>query len=615
MQRMVSIMMFVLMIAGQLAAQSSNNADDRQRQLERLRSQRQYQTVQTLLQMGRFQTAISLLKQLRAKDPTNVMYYQSLLEAYLATNQLDNALALIEEQRRLSPQNPRYDIDYGTILYKSGEQEKALALWQEILQKRGNDPYIYTLVANAMWENRRFDEAIEVYKQAYQRFPERTYLLQNIANLYRLRMEYFKALEYYLKFIQKEPDRYKGVARQILSFQLEEEQVGQLVDVLEKAARQYKHLPQIRLLIAQMYQKYGQYARAYAIYKELAKSKNGERYLLDFADAARADSVYALALEAYEQVIRNYPKSPRLIWAYRGAAEALYQMAVKENNDEAARRALALIDEAHQRFKNRVDMGDLLLFKAQVYRDFYFDLDKAIETARYITANIRGNNLTTQRAWLLMAESYLMKGDTQNATRMLQQITSGDLHGQALLLQARIRFWQHDWEGTRKKINEIIRTAGVQGNITNDALSLLTLLNYRNSAPDALAQYADADFLEYQKKYSRALKKLEGLLVPQTPPDFRAQIALHAAQLAIRLGEPEQALQDYNAILKDEELRLYADEAMYRMARLLAFTLNKPQDAFQLLDKLLAEFPHSAFQDEARDLMQQLRTQNPDLMP
>ncbi len=605
------ILLCSLMVLSGLAQTQSSSSQ----QLERLRNQRQYQTAQTLQQMGRHQSAISILLQLRQKDPNNVMYYQALLESYLALNQMDKALQLIEEQRRLAPQNPRYDIDYGTILYKSGQQEEALKLWRDILRKRGNDPYIYTLVANAMWENRRFDEAIEVYKQAYERFPDRTYLLQNIANLYRLRMEYFKALEYYLAYIQKAPDRYKGVARQILAFQLDDEQVDQMVATLEEAARKYRHLPQIRLIIAQMYQKYGRYARAYQIYRELAKEKGGERYLLNFADAALADSAFALAVQAYQQFIHDFPKSPRLIWAYRGAADALYQQALRHNDEQAARQALDLIDQAHQRFGNRVDMGELLLLKARVYRHFYFDLDKAIQTARFVTQNIRGNKHTVQQAWLFIAECYLMKGDLSRAQQILQQVTEKELKGQALLLAAKIQFWQNNWDGVRETVNEIIRTEGIAGTITNDALSLLTLLSYQMEADSVLQQYARVDFLEYQQEYALALEKLEQLLTPNTPSDFRAQIALHAARLAQQLGKNEAAIRYYTLILQSADLRLYADEALYHLARLMAFTLNKPREAFELLDRLLAEFPESPFQDEARDLMQQLRTQNPDLMP
>ena len=593
----------------------SQTQPSNKQQLERLRNQRQYQTAQTLQQMGRHQSAISILTLLRQKDPHNVMYYQALLESYLALNQLDKALQLIEEQRRISPQNLRYDIDYGSILYKSGQQEEALKLWRNILQKRGNDPYIYTLVANAMWENRRFDEAIEVYQQAYQRFPDRTYLLQNIANLYRLRMEYFKALKYYLAYIQKEPDRYKGVARQILAFQLDDEQVDQMVATLEEAARQYRNLPQIRLIIAQMYQKYGRYARAYQIYRELAKAKGGERYLLNFADAALTDSAFALAVQAYQQFIHDFPGSPRIIWAYRGAAEGLYQLALLRNDAKAARQALQLIDKAHQQFGNRVDMGELLLLKAQVYRQFYFDLDQAIRTAQYITQHIKGNHYTVQQAWLFIAESYLTKGDLKLANAVLQHITSQELKGKALLLAARIEFWQFKWEEVRKRINEIIRTEGIANNITNDALALMMLLTYQNNNDSLLQQYAQADFLEYQQKYALALEKLEQLLTPQTPPDFRAQIALHAARLARKLGKTDAAIRYYNLILKTPELRLYADEALYRLAQIMAFSMNDPRQAFQLLDRLLAEFPDTPFQDEARDLMQQLRTQNPDLMP
>ena len=260
--------------------------------------------------------------------------------------------------------------------------------------------------------------------------------------------------------------------------------------------------------MAQLYQRYREFDKAYLIYRELESKKSNGALLLQFAQIAERDSSYQIALAAYDELRRKYPESPYLIKTYNGAITTLFSLAQQTENQAYAEGAIELIDSAQVLFPKDTALQGILLLKGIIYLEYYFDVDKAIEIMSEIPTLKGVNPNSTNLAYLKLAECHTIKGELDLALKDLQKIQHRSYRGQAMLKQAEIFYFQKKWEESRKIIDTIIKQEGVSSEVTNDALALIFKLNHVENAALILGSLAEAELLAIQRRKSQAIKKL-----------------------------------------------------------------------------------------------------------
>ncbi len=599
---------FTIPVASQEAAPSQAHRQNWQR--------RQFMVAQGYQRRNEHPRAIRILESLYQTSPGNVQYYQALLSSYLQLSLVDKAQDLIRRQESFDKGNPRYRVDFGEVLLKSGEKAEALKIWKKVLDQHPDITSLYTQVARAMTANRMYDEAVQVYEQAYHNHPDQPYLLHELANFYRTRLQYDRALQAYIKYVRQKPEDYQMIARSVLAFRVEDEaEIEHLLSLLRKELKKSGDRVELKILGAKFFQKYGRYDEAFSLYRDVETEKTRGRYLLEFARAVQSDSLYPLALRAYNEVINRFPHSPFLWLAYQGAARCNLELARTRNDQSYARQAIDMIHQVQERFPNRPEVANLTLLEGDIYRRFFFDLDRAITIYSKVARLYQNKPDIREGALLSAGETYMMRGDLDKAAEMLMQVNSKARKPRALFLLAKIKFYQGDYEGARKRLNRIPELQGLSGTMTNDAFELQGILENEKTAPQALKLYAEADWLLMQQKKSQAISKLKKALENNPPIPFKIRLLLQAARLSRDIGKPDQALEFCNQVLKDESLHLYADEALFLMAGIVENQLKNVAQAYSLYDRLLAEFPTSQFAIAARERLKEIRKQNPELVP
>ncbi len=575
--------------------------------------QQRLQLAQRYRQSNQYQYVVQIVEPMYQQKPGDVRFYQLLLDAYLKLQQYDKAEQLVRRQLEIYPDNPAYKIDEGNVLFRAGKEAEAEAIWEQVFQSSKNALPIYSDLINTYVSNRLYAKAEKLYLRAIKEFPQNSFFLRSLADFYRQQFRFVKALNTYLDYVEKAPQNYEHVARTILSLDLESNQLDSLDFVFKERLSQSK-LPQIHLVAAQFYQKNRFYDKAYQILNKLESTDSQGRYLEEFARTAQSDSAFTLALSAYQQIIEQYPNSPHALNAYLGAAKCNLALAEQTNDQQYARRAIELINNVQKKFPGNVNLVRLAMLKGDIYRDYFFDLDKAITVYRAVGNVYAKNRKIWEEAQVNIGKCYLMQGNLPKAAAAVERITGGALWGEVVLLRAQIALFEGEYEKASELLSQIIQIEGVSGPHTNDALALQSLLIYQPNASEALHHYLQAEWLQLQKKQNESIAELQKALLTNPPPPFRVVILLKTARLYQQLGKFPEALDMCNAVVSDPQLKLYADEALFLMATILDKNLKDIARAAQLYDQLLVDFPESGYVAPARERLRFLRQKYPDLV-
>lgn len=606
--------LLILLLASSLYAQQDalrklrENAEAARNQQKNAQEQQFFRIAQSYLNSGRYELAIPIMENLCRQYPSNQSYYQTLLQAYLTISQLEAADSLNRMVRQYHPDDLQFDIDHGNILYRKGEHQEAFEIWQEVIRKNPTQMNLYTEVADAMIQNRLMDEAIQVYLQAISTVPKSDYLYQNIAALYQSRLMYTEAAKYYLKYLDTNPAQQQYIFNRILAFQLEPEQQESFLKSIETLAKESKNKDDILLLTAQLYQRYRKYEDAYKIYQALDKNRKEGLFLLQFARSAEQDSSFAIALKAYNEVIRNYPDSKTIIQAYEGSVRTLFSLAIIENNSKYADHAIRMTDSVQTNYGNNPGITDIVYLKGIYYLEYYFDVDQAISIFSDLVKNPQTPVRQRNQALLKMGECFIIKGQLNEALDTFTKVTLKPYEAFGKLRTAQIYYYRKEWKKAVDEVNIILQKEGMASDITNDALALQLKLNQAQKAPIALASLSDADFLLAQQKKGDALKKLaEVVRLNSVPGALKSEAYRRLITTADELDKDDEALQYGRDAIQDSSLVQYADEYLFLMAGILEKQENHEQDAFKIYQKLLENYPNSLFTFRARERMKYLR--------
>ena len=563
---------------------------------------------QSYMNTSRHELAIPILEGLCRDNPSNRGYYQTLLRAYLTVSRIEAADSLNRSMKKHFPGDLAFDIDYGNILYRKGEHQKALDLWQQIIRQDPTQLNLYTQIADAMVQNRLLDEAVNIYLQGTQNIPRSEFLYQNIAGLYQSRLMYVEAAKYYLKYLDANPNQQQFIFNRILSFQLEPEQQDSFLKTIESLAKESKNKDDILLLTAQLYQRYGKYEDAYKIYENLDKEQKQGIFLLQFARSAERDSSFHIALKAYTEVIRHYPDNKTILQAYQGSVTTLFSLARVENNSKFAERAINLIDSVQTRYSDNPDIADMVYLKGAYYLDYYFDVDRAISIFADLIKNPRTPARQRNITLLKMGESYIIKGQLDEALNTFNKVTMKPYEAFAKLRTAQIFYYQKNWKKAGEMVNTILQKEGMASDITNDALALQLKLNQAQKSPTALEFLADADLLLVQQKKGDAVKKLAEIVqLNSVPGALKSEAYRLLITSADELGKEVEALEYSQNAIQDSSMVQYADEYLFLMAGILEKQNDRAAEAFKIYQKLLENYPNSLFTFRARDRMKYLK--------
>ncbi len=580
-----------------------------------------FRLAEAYLRGGQYDRAIGLLEDLYAAQPTTLLYYQKLLDAYRAQKRYDDALRLLDT-RLAGRSDPTLLADRASLLYLQGDEQAAFQAWDAVIALQPDDPGVYQVVYASMLEHRLFSNAIGVLEQARDRIESDELFTFDLAYLYSLDGRHKDAAALYADLVERDPRQLGFVKSRLARFTETGEAVGPTLEVVEARVRRAPLDRALREWLAWLHMEKGDYDAALASVRAIDRMEREQgQTLFVFAQAAVDAGAYAPALEAYGEVLTRYPDAPTAPEALYGLGR-LHEAWARETGErvpdagpgaEPGHYAQAL--GHYERFATAHPLHPLLPDVqrriGRLYLDVFHDPAKAEPLLRQVAQNYAGSAAGEEAAYDL-GRAAVLRGDLSDADLAFAQLEEtlrvGDLAERTRYERALLHLYRGEFESA-KTLVEILND-NTSTDTANDAIGLTVLL-IENGGPDSLStplqRYARALLLVRQRHHAAALDTLDALLRDFPRHNLADETTFLRAQALREVGRTDEAAALLDGFGAQFPISYLADRSLLELADIQEHDLHDGAAALETLTRLLATYPGSLLLPDVRRRVRHLR--------
>lgn len=583
-----------------------------------------FRLAQSYEQGGDFENAVTLYRELYSREPSNYMYFDGLRRSLLQLKRYDEAVGLIRHRLGAYPNDANLFCLLGGALYQAGNEHEANTAWEQAIATEPTNPNVYRLVANSLLEHRLLDKAAAVYKRARTACNDPTLFTLDLAQLLAVSMDYAGATTEFLRYLEQAPMQLLYVQNRMAQFTAKEEARNEAILVVRQALRTSNDMNLYRLLawLLQEGKRYEEAFRVYTTIDRMANARGSELYV--FAERAYKEGAFAIAAEAYKAAIEA-PLSPqRLPYAKYGYALALKELSLQTDTTAPQPNIEGPVPESQARYASAIDRFRAIIneypnteFAARsafqigmMQFSRFFDLDAAL--ASFKTVHQSSFPALQLDAAIRIGEVLTAKGDTTGAMHWFRSVLAApnatpDQQDEATYRLAEVHYFNGNFTDALKNLEAI--SSNLKADYANDALLLLAFLQENTlTAPAPLKEFARADFLARQKKYTEAITALQFLVEKYPRALFVDDALLRIASLQTLAARYTDALLTYQRLLSQfKEGSIALDKAQFSIAELYDYRLKDKAQALAAYERLLADYPQSLFVERARKRIRELR--------
>lgn len=584
-----------------------------------------FRLAQSYEQGGDFESAAKLYQELLAKDTTNAVYFDALRRMYMQLKRYDEASALLEKHLAIHPADISMRGMLGSVYYKAGNEKEAAEQWERAIARDASNPNVYRMIANILMENRLLEKTADLYRRARVACKDPNLFTIELAQLLSVTMDYSGATTEFIRWMKQNPTQLGFVQGRLAIFTAKPNARAAALEVVRSALKN-DQMPQLHELLAWIYLEGKDFESAFEVYKSLDKITKGQgSALFTFAERAFKEHAYTVASRAYLEAINAPLPASRLPNAKYG-----YALTLKELSTDTANQAYSVggmpgtesqpgYSGAIAYFRQIIDEYPHSELSARSYYQIgtiqfekYFDLDGAIKSFEQVEKELPGLNIITYEVSLRIGQILTAKGDTTQAAVRYRNVINApnatpDHQEEATFRLAELEYFSGKFEDAIQHLGTISST--VTADFANDALELMSFLQEnKTTVPQALTQFAHADFLTRQKKNNESITLFLNV-IDQYPNALLVDDALmKVGSLQAQMRLYTDAIASYERLLNQFKATSIArDKAQFSMGEVFELGLKDKARAIAAYEKLLTEYPQSLLTTQARRRIRELR--------
>jgi tetratricopeptide (TPR) repeat protein len=585
-----------------------------------------YRLAQSYEQGGDFESAVRLYNDLYLGDPANYSYFDGLRRALLQLKRYDEAIALLHQRTASNPTDVTLFCLLADAQYKGGKEKEAYDSWEKAVNLDPVNANVYRLVANSQLDNRLFEKTAELYRRARKQCGDPNLFTLELAQLLSVTMDYAGATSEFLRYLQHAPTQLGYVQTRLAQFTGKPEGRRAAIEVVRAAQRSSDDINLYRLLGWLMLEG-REFADAFDVYKQLDKLAHAQgNEIYGFAERAYKEGAYAVAAEAYNEALR-VPLSPqRLPYAKFGYALAMKELSVQSDTIGGAVPGEAPVPESQSRYAAAIENFRRVIaeyphseFAARSYYQIgmlqferYFDLDGALASFQEVEKLLPPGSNARYDVAIAAGKVLIAKGDSVGAISRFRTVIAApnatpDQQDEATFHLAELEYYGGRFTEAITALESI--SGNPKANFTNDALQRLAFLQENTASAELpLREFARADFLSQQKKYTEAISILDDIITKNPQALFVDDGLMRIASLQRRAGRFADALATYQRLLHQfKEISIALDKAQFGIAEVYDYNLHDKSQALNAYEKLLAQYPQSLLVEQARKRIRELR--------
>ena len=556
---------------------------------------------------GEYDKAIIIYEELIKKQISPSIfepYFTSLLK--LGLNK--NAKYLSVKYNRKYPNYKQYELSVIIAKDKLGEIKSIDKTYRDFFYHLEGKRYNVINVANFLIRLNYYERALELYDISEEINHQNNFGLQK-ANIYSKIGKVEKMLNEYLDQLQSNPNLKSYVTNHLQRFLnnngIKDERNFQLVKrLLLSKVRQEENRTDFSEMLIWLFVQNEKYDLA--LNQAIALDKRTNSCLEEVYNLANFfldNEEYGLAVKAFDYILLNGEKSGFFIDSHINKLYALVKSSTKTDSE------IENINLNYKKVISNLGLNTNTVILHSNYAHFLafykFDLDKAKQVLNKIILLPNIDLIDLAECKMEYADILVLNGEIWDALLYYSQVEKdfkeNPIGHEAKFRKAKVYYYQGDFEWAQSQF-EVLK-ASTSKLTANNAMSLSLLItdNYNlDTSNHAMKTFAKADLLIFQRKYDKAIVKLDSILNFFPGHSLTDEIYMKKAKIYFDLGSIELALENYKKIETDWKFDIQADDAIFNSAKIYEETLNDEIEAMNLYHKLITDFSSSIYAAEAR---------------
>lgn len=553
--------------------------------------------------------AARIYQELYAGTPTNETYFQGVVRTLTALQQFDALLPIVE-----SHATTRGTVESlllaGSLRARRGERENAVTWWERAKEASRDQEQVLVQISNEQRKAGYFDVALASLREARVRsgreadFPYH----EELVGLLTLTGAYQDACDEVLAVYSKEHDLYRAM-RSLTVLLASEGATDRVVATVERLSTTVEENLRLQQWVFRQTRSWNLALTTSMQLDRVTRAQGNE--ILMFAEGARNDEQYDVALKAYDNVLTVSKDQRTRISAAYGSVRTLEQQLrrMRELSYDDAKEIVRRYDDVIATNPSHPLSAEALLNAARLEDGVLRQPDKARERLQRILNQWRGTT-TYAEATLLLASLYIAINKDSEARDVLNglltspTIVAGDRKDLALLLLADMAFWSLDISDARRQYTELAEAPSSPA--ANDAIDRLLVIDLAQDDSSAVSSFARAEGLFARRLYAAAFETFMRINESTRDVDLRDRACVRAMESALSMRDDSLARKAIGLVIERIPETIWGDRVLLRLAEIEERSGNAPA-AMNALSTILVAYPRSIFVPTARDRLRRLR--------
>lgn len=544
-------------------------------------------------------SAARMYLELLQDNPNNQRYFDGVVRTLSALSQYESLLPIAEQYAGSHP-SVEVEILLATIAVKTAKNDEVH--WTKALALGNRNESTYAAVGKAQADCMLTKKAIDSYEHARSLANDNKAYSNQLALLYGRDGNYPAAVREILAVFSINGDEYaaKGKLAAIMATPEGRKAVG---EGLETEARMYPDVLRIQWwYLTQV----GQWNEAFIVAKEVdQKERLAGRAILQFAEAARKEQAYDVAIKAYGELLNAAPTiAIAASYGYTQTLDQKLSNTVKRTASDATSliERYRVIAESHA---THPLAANALLRMAQLSISYLSDTSAAIDALTQLINRWRGTTSAAEGT-LLLSDLYFAKGNRTASDDLLASLAR---MANPFTAQSKLRLADHqlfDGDIASAQTTYLELSALTETDAANDAIERLGLLLHMPDDSLTVRGIIQGMKLVALGNIAEAVKTYSQNGANARDPELADRAHLEAATLLMRMADTTQIRSQLQSILQRIPETTLGDRALEIIADLYIREGNL-QEAINTLTTLLVQYPRSILAPSSRERIRKLR--------